>query len=132
MQAFVFFECRHWCFRGRGIGVFVRRRHCFFLGENLRAAKKNGKTLYVDEMDKQKGPRRRFHARMPIARRLCDGFKPTRCPCARGRPAVPAARAPRAAADDGRRRPQNVNDGRNPDFARGAMCCLFGADGNVV
>eukprot|EP01043_Picozoa_sp_COSAG02_P038599 COSAG02_NODE_2989_length_7609_cov_11.207723_4_plen_149_part_00 len=75
------FECRHWCFRSRGIGVFVGRgtgvcraqcagrRQCFLPGKNLEPRRKTGKRvkrLCVDEMDKQKGPRQRFHGRMPI------------------------------------------------------------------
>ena len=120
----VFLWSRHWRFcasRERGLPSSVRRRRSFFLGENLRAAKKNGKNAIRGRDGQAKGPRRRFHARMTGW--PCDGFKPTRCRLAGRVPARASVAAPAA---------QNVNDGRNPDFARGAMRRLCGTDGNPV
>ena len=73
------FECRHWCFCGsrhwcfcgsrhRGLPSLVRRRHSFFLGENLELRKKNGKTL-MRRRDSRDGQASKFSenaARSPI------------------------------------------------------------------
>eukprot|EP01043_Picozoa_sp_COSAG02_P021582 COSAG02_NODE_1100_length_14582_cov_130.690672_2_plen_195_part_00 len=91
----MFFECRHWCFRGRGIGVFACWRHCFLAGENLRAAQKNRKTLMRGRDGQAKGSCRRFHSRM----RGCatDSSRPVRGGARAPPPAGASVRPGRAA-----------------------------------
>ena len=132
----MFLWSRHWCFcgrgsRDRGLRSSVRRRHCFFLGENLRAAQKNPKNADAWTRWTSKrvlvGDFMREDCRS--AARQCDGFKPTSSH-GPGRRRMHAAWPARAGG--GAAAAQNVNDGRNPEFARGAMRRLCGADGNPV
>ena len=143
------FECKHWCFCGsrhwcfcgsrhRGLPSSVRRRHSFFLGENLELRKKNGKTL-MRRRDSRDGQASKFSenaARSPIVscprawvwvprlapppRRTCmyDSRRPA---SSRGR-----TRADRARERDRR------TDRRNLEFARAAVRLLRDTDGNTV
>ena len=87
MQALVFSWSRHWC--------FARWRHCFFAGENLRAAQKNRKTLMRGRDGQAKGSCRRFHSRM----RGCatDSSRPVRGGARAPPPAGASVRPGRAA-----------------------------------
>ena len=113
------FGCRHWCFCGRGIGVFVCREigvcraQCagatvFFWEKTCEPRIKTEKRYTWTRWTSKRALVGDFMRECRSAARLCDGFKPTRCPYARGRPAgraCPRRRAPRArpATDRGRR-----------------------------
>ena len=126
---------RHWCrcgSRHRGLPSSVRRRHSFFLGENLELRKKNGKTL-MRRRDSRDGQASKFSenaARSYPARvrgcRLAPvrRFKTTSLLAfARDR----CARRPRRPRERDRR-----TDRRNLEFARAAVRLLRDTDGNTV
>ena len=136
----MFLWSRHWCFCGsrhRGLPSSVRRRHCFFLGENLELRKKNGKTL-MRRRDGQaskfsENAARSYPARVrgcrlappPVrrdSRRPASSSSRTRATAVR-RPA-PAAQT--ACVNDRR------TDRRNLEFARAAVRLLRDTDGNTV
>ena len=139
------FECRHWCFCGsrhRGLPSSVRRRHSFFLGENLELRKKNGKTL-MRRRDSRDGQASKFSenaarsyparvrgCRLRASRRrrydaIQDDQPPP--PRVRARPRCAGPRRPRRPRERDRR-----TDRRNLEFARAAVRLLRDTDGNTV
>ena len=132
---------RHWCCCGsrhRGLPSSVRRRHCFFLGENLELRKENGKTL----MRRRDGQASKFSENaarrsypLPACvgaasrRRRYDAIQDDQPPPPRvyARDRGAPARAGRADRVNDRR-----TDRRNLEFARAAVRLLRDTDGNTV
>ena len=132
---------RHWCCCGsrhRGLASSVRRRYCFFLGENLELRKKNGKTL----MRRRDGQASKFSenaARSYPARVRGCRLAPRGTTIQDDQPPRVDARdrcSPAGAAATRRpRRPrerQTAGPTERLEFARAAVRLLRDTDGNTV